>query len=231
MIARRWFPAVALTLLGCRGGSPKARDEPPVCFDVAVAVLKGGVVGSFSGSGPLTEVLDQALAVDPARVTARGFDSEGLACGASRQIPLVRAWLDGLNRGCPRPPKVILVGHSLGGDSVRQGSFAGTCVRIALDPIDPCTVDPLRFPDSFNQRDETRAAAAASGRTLDVLAGSLACNGVLSVECAGLLGYHIAGAEEIVLAGTDHCSDTCSVVREFVRRGIAADEVRACLAR
>lgn len=202
-------------------------DEPFVahitggCPDVAVAVLRGFPIGEFQGSGPLSELLDQAHGAAPGRVISIGVDAQGPFPG-SDQVPVVERWLNDVNDmtrewGCGREPRVVLIGHSLGGDAVRRSNIGNTCSRIAIDPIDPKTIIPGPAVEAFNQRHLTLPAAPAGGLFFNLLAES--------PSVANLLGYHISGAAESVAPGTHHTS----IVDATAADGIVVREVTRCL--
>lgn len=201
----------ALTALGSR---LEAQPAPPDrCSGVAVAVLSGGLFGSFEVNSALGMMMTQAIQVDPRRVVGRGF-----AAGPG-QLGKVRQWLQTLSRNCEEPIRVVLVGHSLGGDAVRRSNFGTMCSRIAIDPINP-DILPL-----LNQRSETFPILSPGGRFISILASTTEDQG--RVLGRGLLGHHISGAQEAVEANTNHFT----VVSRVLEEGIVPREVRACFPR
>jgi len=123
------------------------------CLDIAVAFLDGRPVcptafpglcpvdwTSQSFSAPLNTLARLARALKPTRVAARVFPAKN---SSDTQITLVKRWLDNLSDDggshsggqiCAQST-VILVGHSLGGDTVRLAHDLEADVRIVADPV------------------------------------------------------------------------------------------------
>jgi hypothetical protein len=123
------------------------------CLDIAVAFLDGRPVcpTAFLGfcpeewsdrsfSAPLVGLALSARELNPARVAARVFPANN---SSENQLTLVKRWLDNLSDDggthtagqiCAQST-VILVGHSLGGDTVRLADEIEADVRIVADPV------------------------------------------------------------------------------------------------
>lgn len=192
----------------CTGNSTGTLER---CFDVAVAVLRGGLVGDFVVDSDLDMIKNQAIRVDPKRVIARGFKA-----GPS-QLTRVGQWLNKITRNGDCSTNVILVGHSLGGDAVRRSNFSNICSRITIDPINP---DLLPI---FNQRSYTYSPVSTAGRFLNVLASTT--EDLNGVPGRGLLGHRISGAIEWIESETNHFT----VVPRVLVSGLVSEEVQGCL--
>lgn len=109
--------------------------------------------------------------------------------------------------------RVLLVGHSLGGNAVRKSSFANMCSRITIDPWGE------EFLPLLDQRAIARPSPTLAGRFVNVLAE-------VPDDQFGLRGYRIRGADpEVIRLGTDHFD----VVPAAESARDVADEVRRCL--
>lgn len=184
------------------------------CFDVAVAVLRGASeFADFKVDSDLDMIRTQAMRVDPKRVIASGFGS------GPGQLSRVGQWLTKINKDCDRPAKVILIGHSLGGDAVRRSNFSNMCSRITIDPINPDLLPIL------NQRLLTFSRVSTSGRFINVLASTT--EDLDGVKGRFLLGHHIAGAMEDLKdkPPTNHFT----VVTRVQQSSLVSDEVKTCL--
>lgn len=205
------------------------------CFDVAVAVLRGGIFGSFVADSDLDMIKNQAIRVDPKHVIAKGFKAH------PGQLKDVGNWLDKINRNGNCPTKVILIGHSLGGDAVRRSNFSNMCSRITIDPINPDVIAvellpylfgplpdliglPISLLESLDQRRLTFPILRREGEFTNILAETKRdLNGVKGLF---LLGHHIVGATEPpVEANTNHFT----VVPRVLISGIVSNKVRQCL--
>jgi hypothetical protein len=113
--------------------------------------------------------------------------------------------------------KVILIGHSYGGDAVRQSNFSNMCSRITIDPINPVLINPFIGYWILNQRDYTYDRVNTAGRFINVLASF--------EEWGGLLGYRIAGTAEGIEPVTNHKT----IINRVLEKGIASSEVQGCL--
>lgn len=190
----------------------KARDR---CGIVAVLIFAGGtdiqdtifaLMGTdfTAGVQPIKSGVD---AVSPEKV--RSFIVRAQSIGAL-QLLIGHMWLDQLKRDqppdCPEP-KVVIVGYSLGGDSVRLSGDIDAERRFAFDPI----ARSLVFPPGClaYQRGESFPAPS---NTETVLAGELtgpalakcipaACNGDLGL-C--LRGYRMTGGGISTIPAADH---------------------------
>jgi hypothetical protein len=180
------------------------------CFDVAVAVLRGGPFPPFDIDidSNISGIKDQATEVDPNLVIARDFRA------FPGQLSRVGRWLDKINRGCDRQEKVVLIGYSAGGNAVRQANLSNMCSRITIDPIDPVEVALL----NLDQRELILFPVSTVGRIINRLAAN--------TSFLGLRGYRIDGADdEMEMADTSHLS-ILSSVRES---SLVSDEVQGCL--
>jgi hypothetical protein len=187
------------------------------CYDVAVAVLHGGPIPlppPFSEreiANALRSIEVQAIQQDPKRVVAAPFPAAG---SATQQLSKVGEWLDKVNRECDNAAKVILIGHSYGGDAVRQSNFSkNMCSRITIDPINPGAW--VLHSDQRNL--EPFHLTSTAGRFINVLASS--------EEWNGLLGYRIADTVEGVEPVTNHKT----IITRVLERRIVASEVQRCL--
>jgi hypothetical protein len=196
---------VAGSAFSCTGDS---KAEFSRCYDVAVALLRGGPFPPFDidDSSDIAGIKDQVTNVDPQHVIEHDFRA------FPGQLLRVRQWLDEINRGCARPAKVILVGYSLGGNAVRQADFSNMCARITIDPINPDLT-----PTFLDQHDLTLPSVMAAGRIINRVS--------TSASFLGLRGYHIAGADDKEEPNTNHRS-ILSRVRE---NGLVSAQVRECL--
>lgn len=188
-----------------------------LCFDIAVGIFRGGPI-TLAGSQfddnnvALGIIAAQSRNVDPNRVTVRTFD-------AGNQLAAMSTWLESLNQGCERPPSVVLIGYSLGGDAVENASLPSTCTRITIDPINPSLVEEL----VFNQRDSSHRVtpAPATGTFQNLLAESPWPFGFPD----GLLGHQVIGASERIFTSTDHES----IVEAVEQSQVVPLAVAACL--
>lgn len=161
----------------------------------------------------LNSIKYQAIQQDPKRVIAKGFPAAG---SATKQLSDVGKWLDEKNRDCDSPAKVVLIGHSYGGDAVRQANFSNMCSRITIDPINPDLIWPLLI---FNQRDYAYDRVNIGVQLINVLASS--------DEWNGLLGYQIVGATEWIENEPPTNHET--IITRVLEKNTVADEVQRCL--
>ncbi|MCA8973787.1 MAG: Ig-like domain-containing protein [Planctomycetes bacterium] len=236
-------PGVGLSVSGwgCNCPPYSVTGDCKNCFEVAVVLFKGGP-GSFNSSvGAGLRTMAAALrAIDPEKVTTRIVASSGSIFGgtATPQLNDATQWLASLESDeCPRP-HVGLVGHSLGGDTIRFSDGITADFRVALDPISRDLA--LQFPTSceFYQRGHTFAgpsgvrnylAADFTGTELTNCQGT----GCLSSSC--LRGYHMTGGSETLTTG-DHSTvvgeaqaDVESLVRALLPTPFAGDNPTAFL--
>ena len=202
------------------GSAPLANDITPKagCYDIAVAVLRGGLGGAFDDNDALGAIKDQAESVNTQRVIAKGIEASPV------QIDLVREWLDEISHGCPKPPRIVLVGHSLGGDSVRLADLPNMCSRITIDPIDQEEIfnPPQGEQPKFNQRElPPKRIKRAGGRFLNYLAS----NDILMVGLP-LLGYRIENANE---PDPQILTNHYTIVGRVLGLRIVYKEVESCL--
>ncbi len=227
-------PGSGLYVAGWGGNCPPYAVTGVVrnCFEVAVAFLEGGPrcpqafpglcpeewsAGDFSAAfGPLADSLRE---IEPYRVTAKVFPA---ANSAASQLFAVNQWLDRLTEEarenvpgsaeCPRP-FLILVGHSLGGDTVRLSGDLNPDVAIIADGISRDLV-LQDFPGvPFYQRDQVLPGVGGvinfvtpDGLT-DVERANCSNIGVDNfgdIEC--LRGFRVEGDSVIEVPGTDHKS-------------------------
>lgn len=239
-------PGSGLYVAGWGGNCPPYAVTGVVrnCFEVAVAFLEGSPrcpqafpglcpeewsAGDFSDAfGPLADSLRE---IEPYRVTAKVFPS---ANSAASQLFAVNQWLDRLTEEarenvpgsaeCPRP-FLILVGHSLGGDTVRLAGDLNPDVAIIADGISRDLVLE-DFPGvPFYQRDQVLPGVGGvinfvtpDGLT-DVERANCSNIGVDNfgdIEC--LRGFRVEGDSVIEVPGTDH--------RSIIESALFQDRVR-----
>jgi subtilase family serine protease len=201
-------------------GPNNRADAPPCgCYEVAVVF--------FTGSPELSNVntafnskADELNARYPGRVAARTFSS--WPCPTTPRDNAAN-WVRSRNADdCPcGDPKVILVGHSLGGDTAHwaQANPAGMDVgyTLLIDPINRDSfgcllcVDGLslpsecegNLPDNGDQRSCTfpggadEVHLAQHGTPVENQAWGLC-------EVGNLLGYRVDGASEVYVPGSNH---------------------------
>lgn len=189
------------------------------CFDVAVAVLRGGsatlahlfdpIVFQTLGihlqetreDEALNDIADIAADVRSTRVAARVFDAW------ATQIAQVQDWLQKLNAGCEKQLAAILVGYSLGGDGALKVLFPRVCSRIIIDHLDADLLPPKRLVPITNQRQEGPRLAPGDGQVFNFLAESPVFL-VPGVDLFPLLGRRLMGSNvvEQLIPGTTHTS-------------------------
>jgi formylglycine-generating enzyme required for sulfatase activity len=216
-------PGVGLTLAGwgCNCPPYSVAANAKNCCRVAVALFQGGPrFLTLSAGAGLRRLRAALLAAGDGRVFARVFGSRN---DENDQLMPAMRWLEGLAiEGCP-PPRVMLIGHSLGGDTVRLSGAIAAGRRIAIDPIE--RERALQLPNRcvYYQRDFEPLAGA--GGITNFLAENLGKKELedcrepgcrLSDSC--LRGYFIAQADNRVLGGTDHSTvvDDAEVREESV---------------
>lgn len=187
------------------------------CYDVAVAILRGGIDGEFDASKSMESLRRQAMEVNEARVFAFGIGAGGTA---ERQLARAQSVLEQINRDCGTNAKVVLVGHSLGGEAARVARFPDMCSRISIDPIQPPS---LAYTESADQRDSEHAPSNAGGRFINVLSSTTETLG--DSPSGGFLGYRITGAKNEVEPETDHLT----LVTRVIEEEIVSNEVGMCL--
>ncbi|MBI2425908.1 MAG: VCBS repeat-containing protein [Candidatus Hydrogenedentes bacterium] len=225
-------PGAGIPVAGWGGNCPpyavtgKLRN----CFEVAVAFLDGNprCPQAFPGlcpeawadtafSSAFDDLADVVRELAPMRVTAKVFPA---ANSAAAQIFAVNQWMDRLTEEprpevpdsdeCPRP-FLILVGHSLGGDTVRLADSLDADISIIADGISrELTLDA--FPGAaFYQRDQVLAGVGGiiNFITPDALTAEerMACSDVgfenfADIEC--LRGFRVQGDTAIEVPGADH---------------------------
>ncbi|MCR9245429.1 MAG: carboxypeptidase regulatory-like domain-containing protein [bacterium] len=186
------------------------------CFDVAVVLFQGGP-GSFNSSPSVGSGLRTMAAgirnLDPQRITTEVIGSSGSLTGgdATEQLTAATQWLASLESpDCPKP-KVALIGHSLGGDTVRFSDGIMADVRVALDPI--TRADSLNFPANCVYYQRGFPEVAAPSNTYNFLATGFTgsrlqyCIGFGCIDFTCLRGYRMSGTTlQAVIANTDHSS-------------------------
>ena len=225
-------PGSGLYVAGWGGNCPPYAVTGVVrnCFEVAVAFLDGnprcpqafpGVcpeewsADDFSDAlGPLADGLRE---IAPYRVTAKIFPA---ANSAASQLFAVNQWLDRLTEEarenvpgsaeCPRP-YLILVGHSLGGDTVRLAEELAPDVAIIAEGISRELVLE-DFPNvPFYQRDQVLPGLGGiiNFVTPDGLTAAerencsnIGVENFSDIEC--LRGFRVEGDTVIEVPGTDH---------------------------
>lgn len=189
-----------------------ARDR---CGIVAVLIFAGGtdlqddlyaLLGRDFSAGvqPIKSGVD---AVDPEKV--RSFIARAQSYGPL-QIHIGKMWLEQLKRNrppdCPEP-KVVIVGYSLGGDSVRLSGDIDAERRFAFDPIARSLVFPPRC--LAYQRGESFPAPP---NTETVLAGEFSDAAIANCMAIGcnldlggcLRGYRMTGGAISTIPAADH---------------------------
>ncbi len=217
-IATGTFEGVGFTCTGNTTAKFKRR------YDVAVAVLRGGafpeafkVCSDNALDCALDKIKEQAIQVDPKRVIAQGFGS-GLD-----QWSRVERWLDEINRDLDRPVKVILIGHSLGGDAVRTSTYPNMCSRITIDPINPSLI----LDGILNQRNEDPLPVGwPAGRFINILAST--AEDLDGVKGLFLLGHHITGATAEWVED-EPATNHFTVIPRVLSGLVVVSEVQGCL--
>jgi len=193
-------------------------------FYVAVAVLNGGSISSSSDktADPNIDAL-RAQAVDPKFVTNPSLVLAKWFSPGSDQSDRVAEWLDQLFNSTTIPSKIFLIGHSLGGDAVRQFT-APVDTRMAIDPI-----NFTMALTQWNQRQLTFTPAGSSSRFLCILSDANANPLWPAPAPFGLIGYTIlpttAPYNNVVETGTNHVT----VLDAVASQGIVASEVNLLL--
>ncbi len=173
--------------------------------DAIVALLGGDATEGFQ------DLARDLRAIDPSKVRAKVVRPSSIL---GIQVLGAELWLQQLRNNRPPncdEPKVLLVGHSLGGDTVRIGGIDADR-RIAMDPISRDVVIALPFDCKPYQRNLTFAAPPnmksflagdLPGETIAMCAVGCSLGGVGTC----LRGYHMSGTvEESVLPGANHGS-------------------------
>ena len=185
------------------------------CCRIAVAFFQGGpgFIGPIIwSSGSLNPLYRAVRNLDRNHIFARVFGSSSSLTG---QEDPARTWIQGLQvDGCPRPI-TVLIGHSLGGDTVNLSSSIASDLRVSIDPISRARALNFLTACEFYQRDLPPLVGLAD---VNYLAADIAsaqeladCRmpGCTSSSC--LRGYHVAGASESEIPGSDHSSIVASV--------------------
>jgi len=212
-------PGGGIPMGGWQGQCPpytargKARDR---CGVVAVLIFAGGTdiqdvifaaLGQdfTAGLQPLKQGVD---AVDPEKV--RSFIARSQSNGAL-QLLVGNLWLEQLKRDLPPdcpPPKVVIVGYSLGGDTLRMSGGIDAERRFAFDPIARELVFPRgclayqraeSFPAPPNT--ETILAGEFIGDDLDRCIPPMCDIGIIG-GC--LRGYRMTGGAISTIPAADH---------------------------
>lgn len=189
------------------------------CFDIAVIFFRGGpeqavVPGWDDEFSEYFETLERNIRrIDPSRIVTTIIESSN---SLQQQIDQANAFIDNLTDfgSCPRP-RVILVVHSLGGDTVRLSVEIRAQFRFTIDPITRAeTIDRLLAGSTdlelyqrdlhfdgeeeiinFLAEDLPLTDAAPDCRSNDFATASLDC----------LRGYHIDNAmEELAVPRSNH---------------------------
>lgn len=189
----------------------KTRDR---CGIVGVVLFTGGtefqdaIFAAIGLNFSLESVAARAREVDPKRVRARAVRA---STNTGIQLLTGGLWLKQLRDSAREAdcdtPKVLLVGHSLGGDTVRQSEGLGADRRIALDPIArelalPFTCQAWQRNVSFPAPSNTLLFLASDLTPAEIGNCFAECNGARIGAC--LRGYNMPGAETITLAGSNH---------------------------
>ena len=199
---------------GCNCPPYAVTGECANCPKVAVAVFKGGPASLDGSVGEGLETLANSIRSRSSKIFAKVFSSSDTN---AEQLNAAIRWVAGfVTNGIPCvPPKVALIGHSLGGDTVLlSGAFeaAGIDVdlRITLDPISRnLALSLYPFICEYYQRNKTFSGppgilnflAEDLGPLQRILCGEQECSVV-----ACLRGYKIFGSNNLELEGTDHGS-------------------------
>jgi hypothetical protein len=136
---------------------------------------------------------------------------------AGSQINRLQNWLDYFTINLNTPNiKVILLGHSLGGNAIRIGNFSNYNLysRISIDPIDP---DQITRNGIFNQRDLTFPIEHFQGYYFNYLAST---EGPI-----GLLGHHVTEAVPYFEPNTNHTT----IVDRIVENKYLLEQVDQCM--
>jgi hypothetical protein len=226
-------PGVGITVSGWGANCPPYAVVGTFrnCFDVAVAFLGGSppCPQAFFGlcpeewhstefSQPLHDLRAELREAFPRRIAAQVFDG---FTSAEAQLAAVERWVNQLSEQSDRPgdecirPRVILVGHSLGADSVRLSAefdFEAE-VLIAAEPISrELVID--NFPGvPFYQRDLNLPGASSiilfhAPDTLSpqerINCMDIGFDNFADIEC--LRGHFVQGASLTTVPSTDHAT-------------------------
>lgn len=193
----------------CIGSADSTFRRQP---DLAVAIIRGGSSSTpFDSSIPANNVLENIRddAVKNRRITAKIFRS-----GASTFS--VEEWLNKKNVareecGNYDPIPAVLIGHSLGGDTVLRVVYSNVCSRIVLDHFDR---DHIL---TFNQRNLVPRIAPPDGKVYSYLAENQFI----------WLGRRVAGANVIEeeIPNTDHGS----IVEAVAATNVFQEKINECL--
>ena len=216
--AKGTYQGIAFTISGSSSGEFDRR------FKVAVAFLKGGPPNnilsksSWNAGDELGLLSAQAEAADKKNVITTGIGSSL----SPSQVSLVNSWYRGLNKNSS-PPRLILVGHSLGGNAVTNSSITDVYYRIAIDPWTATGLPAL------NQRGLTLARTSTGGGFKNILA-----SGVESIPGYegpyGLLGYRVANLGSNEWVELNPPTNHFSVVHRVWEKGYVKNEVINALA-
>ena len=126
------------------------------CCKVAVVFFKGGTISNDGGPadrGGLANC-DDYIKGEFRNGVITHFPPAGSALfGVYDQIADAQAWLARVFTGCLGRPRVVLVGHSLGGDTIQYSGPINADYRISIDPIDHLRAFRAIPPPVFDQRD------------------------------------------------------------------------------
>lgn len=202
-------------------GSPQV-PRPCSCPDLLVVFFTGGptrFVCGDCGSSALRAIGDRVKALAPDRVD---YLVVGPALTATDQLIPAHAWITWKSIGCDPPPKVMLVGHSYGGDTIRNSGSIDAQVRIAADPINRALVSlvhqapPYEFcthqrqfefappPNLVMNALATRDPAFQNPGCVDPVCQSCTIPSWDCVRPECLFGHFFAGSPHIFIENSNH---------------------------
>lgn len=145
----------AAAVLRTPAGGGAISTPPCRCIEVAVIFFTGYVPtreiwGDSGGVNPNFIHVGSELTADfPGRVAATTIAQ---TCCGSEARQRAKDWLRTLNPAGCDPPKVILVGHSLGGDAVESaGDIPNRFYAITIDPINRRAAFPFQISCDIQQ--------------------------------------------------------------------------------
>lgn len=204
-----------------QGPNNNTSAPPCGCYEVAVVYFTGGSAGAQGTNGNFIAKGAELMQQYPGRVAARTFASSH--CPSQRRDEAAN-WVRSLNApDCPcGEPKVIIVGHSAGGDTAHYSAANPSGMNVAytllIDPINRDLVDCFLClelvpgdSDCVDPTDRTNQRDCLIGGPIDEVHIAhesspipIGC-GIFGQTTNESWGYSVPGAVEIELPpGTNH---------------------------
>jgi len=161
-------------------------------FDAAIALLAGnvglsGLIGR--GDAAYLETMEKfSISENEHNIITNKFPAAWWIPNLTTQEQNVKSWLNYIYSNFGNSTKIILIGHSAGGDAVCMGNYQEFIIesRITLDPFDPFGND-VKFL-GYNQGSVTRTATPPITRFMNLLSVLKTTDGI------EFHGYHIKDA-------------------------------------